>query len=224
MKVDYTAIINEVDRIAKSIASFSEVLFRLSQSDPSDEICNELELAAGALNTEDMPDLDGLGRVLFIKAARERMEAVAEEVERFRLSIKTSLTRLYMHKELLSTIRDSSLKGYDAIEKYTALLSEMSSKIDLKSEKGLISHCINDALLSQAVAQKNISLAESWLIKTDDLISGLTSFEEHMIPLWKSGYTDAMSYNSDDIRKCFETSNLFSEKLSELIHKTGVKA
>ncbi|MBQ5312214.1 MAG: hypothetical protein ILP19_09295 [Oscillospiraceae bacterium] len=222
MNGGYTEIINEIDHIARDIASFSEILFRLSQADPADEICRQLGLAAAALSTENIPDIDGIGRVLYIKAVRERMETVAEEVESFCKNTESSLTKLYMHRELLVTLRDGSSKGSDALSGYKAMLSDMCGKTASQSEKALISHSIKDALLSQTVAQKNISLAESWLIKTDDLISGLTSFETHMIPLWKSGYTGAaMSYSSDDIRGCFETGNLFAEKISEIIRKAG---
>lgn len=211
-----TAVLDRTDKICRDIASHSDILFRLTQDDPADNICTNLRLAAAALRTDDIPARSGSAR-LYIHAGAERVKAVSAEIELFRSELPDDLTELYKLKELLTTVSGLDRDNMSILESCEMCLNTFMEEDIPRTERSLVSHSLRDITLSQTIAQKNISLTESWIIKTDNLIAGLTSFEEHMIPLWRTQFRSLNSFTDDDMTRCFETGNLFSQKLSELI-------
>lgn len=215
-QAELSALISRGEASRKKIAAVSDILFRLSQNDPDVKICDSLTIAARSLGTEDIPDVSGIKKFIYLSRALERIDETEERLAGLQTELKASLTELYKTKELLRTLSEYLVKESDIL---MSLENELYDYIDSETEiseneKQLLEQRIGDMTMSQVVAEKNRQLIEPWAAKNDRLISGINSIEATLIPLWRSQLSEARaSCSADDIKKSFETGRLTEEKL-----------
>lgn len=217
-----TAYLAESDRARKAIASAANILFKLSQNDPSENICDTLTAAASSLRTEDIPDVSGIKKYIYLARVLERIDETEENLNGFQAELKGALTELYKTNELLRTLSDKLRKESDIL---LALEKEISSFIcsdteASESERQLLEHQVKDINISLILAEKNRQLIDAILTKNSSLISGIASVETTLLPLWRSQLSQAKaSCAADDIRRSFETGRLTAEKIFAFAEK-----
>ena len=215
-QAEISALISRTEASRKKIAAVSDILFRLSQNDPDVKICDSLTIAARSLGTEDIPDVSGIKKFIYLSRALERIAETEERLAGIQTELNAALTELYKTNELLRTLSEHLGKESDMLSALENKIYDfLSSETGLsENEKQLLEHQIGDMTMSQVVAEKNRQLIEPWAAKNDRLISGINSIETTLIPLWRSQLSEARaSCSADDIKKSFETGRLTAEKL-----------
>ncbi|MGN0666635.1 MAG: hypothetical protein ACI4KF_08935 [Huintestinicola sp.] len=213
---EITSLIAEADSSRRIIASAADILFRLSQNDPTVKICDTLIAAAGSLGTEDIPDVSGIKRYIYLARVLERIDETEEKLNGFQSELTGSLTELYKTDELLRTLSDKLTKESDNLlaleQKINGVISSDTPLSE--NEKQLAEHQLSDMNMSQIVAVKNQLLIDAMAAKNRSLISGIASVETTLLPLWRSQILQAKaSCTADDIRRSFETGRLTTEKI-----------
>ena len=217
------SLITRTDNARKKIAAVSDILFSLSQNDPTVKICDTLTIAVRSLRTEDIPDVSGIKKYIWLARVLERIDDTEKKLNGFQLELKTALTELYKTDELLRTLSEQLVKESDILLSLENPIKEIiSSDTELsENEKKLLEHQLNDMKMSQIVAVKNQQLIEPWAAKNSILISGITSVETTLLPLWRSQLLEARaSCTANDIRRSFETGRLTAEKIFSLSSAT----
>lgn len=210
------ALIAQADRSRKIIASAADILFRLSQREPTVKICETLTAAARSLDTEDIPDVSGIKKYIYLARVLERIDVTEEKLNGFQSELKGSLTELYKTDELLRALSDKLTKESDDLSALERKINEIiSSDAGLsENEKQLCEHQVHDINMSRIVAMKNQQLIDTISAQNRRLIAGITSVETTLLPLWRSQIARAKaSCTADDIRRSFETGRLTREKI-----------
>lgn len=215
-QTEITSLIAEADSSGKKIAATADILFKLSQNDPTVKICETLTVAARSLGTEDIPDVSGIKKYIYLARVLERIDETEEKLNGFQSELKGALTELYKTDELLRTLSDKLTKESDhllAIEKkINGIISSDTSLSE--NEKLLMVRQLSDMNISQIVAVKNQQLIDTIAAKNRSLIAGIASVETTLLPLWRSQISQAKySCTADDIRRSFETGRLTTEKI-----------
>lgn len=211
-----TAYLAESDRARKAIASAANILFGLSQNDPTEKICDTLTAAASSLRTENIPDVSGIKKYIYLARVLERIDETEEGLNGFQAELKGALTELYKTNELLRTLSDKLGKESDIL---LTLEKEISSFIcsdaELsENERQLLQHQVRDINISLILAENNRRLIDTMLTRNSSLLSGIASVETTLLPLWRSQLSQAKaSCAADDIRRSFETGRLTAEKI-----------
>ncbi|MCI7767228.1 MAG: hypothetical protein MSJ26_04505 [Oscillospiraceae bacterium] len=219
---EIASLISDADISRKKIAAVSDILFRLSHNDPTVKICDTLTIAALSLETEDIPDVGGIKRYIYLARVLERIDETEERLKGFQNELNESLTELYKNDELLRTLSEQLKKENDILLSFEKVFNEIiGSDASLSdNEKQLLQHGINDLNMSRMVAAKNQQLIELWNAKNSSLISGIQSIGNTLLPLWRSQLSEArMSCSADDIRRSFETGRLTAERLLSFVKK-----
>lgn len=213
---EISSLTSEADRSRKKIAAVSDILFRLSQNDPTEKICGTLTVAVRSLRTEDIPDVSGIKKYIYLVRVLERIDETEEKLSGFQSELKGALTELYKTDELLRSLSDKLVKESDILllleNKIYEVISSDTALSD--NEKELLEHQLSDMNMSQIVAVKNQQLIDTFAAKNSRLISGIMSVETTLMPLWRSQLSEArVSCTADDIRRSFETGRLTAEKI-----------
>lgn len=221
-QTEITSLIAEADSSEKKIAATADILFKLSQNDPTEKICETLTVAARSLGTEDIPDVSGIKKYIYLARVLERIDETEEKLNGFQSELKGALTELYKTDELLRTLSNELTKESDhllAIEK--KINGIISSDTSLSAnEKLLMVRQLSDMNISQIVAVKNQQLIDTIAAKNRSLIAGIVSVETTLLPLWRSQISQAkVSCTADDIRRSFETGRLTTEKIFSFARK-----
>ncbi|MBP0957690.1 MAG: hypothetical protein J5997_10035 [Oscillospiraceae bacterium] len=225
-QTEITSLIAEADISRKNIAAAANILFRLSQNDPTVKICGTLTVAACSLSTEDFPDVSGIKKYIYLARVLERIDETEEKLKGFQSELTGALTELYKTDELLRTLSDKLKKESDILlaleKKITGLIS--SGAALSASEKQLMEHQLSDMNMSQIVAVKNRQLIDNMAANNSALISGIASVETTLLPLWRSQLLQAKATcAADDIRRSFETGRLTTEKIFSFAYKGSGK-
>lgn len=213
---DITDFLARSDKSAKAIASAANILYKLSQNDPVDSICGKLTAAVSALHTEDIPDISGIKKYVYLAKVLERIDKTEERLIVFSTEIKGSLTELYKTNELLRTLSDRLTKESEALLSLeTQISGYICSDTDLsENDKQLLTHQVKDINVSIILAEKNRQMISNTLTRNSRLLSGISSVENTLLPLWRAQLSQAKaSCSADDIRRSFETGRLTAEKL-----------
>ncbi|MGN0636982.1 MAG: hypothetical protein ACI4J0_01310 [Huintestinicola sp.] len=213
---DTASLMAKADSSRKKIAAVSDILFRLSQSDPDVKICGTLTAAVRSLGTEDIPDVSGIKRYIYLARVLERIDETEERLSGFQSELKGALTELYKTDELLRTLSEQLIKESDILLSLENRIKELLSSGEefSQNEKELLERQLRDMDMSRIVAAKNGQLIDSFAAKNSGLISGILSVETTLLPLWRSQLSEARaSCTADDIGRAFETGRLTAEKL-----------
>lgn len=215
-QTDITSIIAKADSSRKKIAAAADILFKLSQNAPTVKICGTLTVAARSLRTEDIPDVRGIKKYIYLARVLERIDETEEKLKGFQSELRGALTELYKTDELLRTLSDKLKKESDnLIYLEKAIKGIISSDTGLSAnENQLAERQVHDMDLSQIVVVKNRQLIDNMAANNSRLISGIVSIETTLLPLWRSQILQAKaSCTADDIRRSFETGRLTTEKI-----------
>lgn len=212
---DLLSLIARADSSGKKIAAAADILFRLSETDPTVKICDTLSAAARSLGTEDIPDVRGIKRYIYLARVLDRIDDTEEKLKGFQSELNGALTELYKTDELLGTLSDMLIKENDELllleKEITAIISSGALSAN---EKQLAERQKHDMELSQIVVVKNRQLIDNMAVQNSRLIAGISSVETTLLPLWRSQLLQAKaSCTADDIRKSFETGRLTAEKI-----------
>ena len=203
----------------KKIAAVADILFMLSQSDPTVKICDTLTAAVRSLRTEDIPDVSGIKKYILLARALERIDETEEQLKGFQSELKGALTELYKTDELLRTLSEQLEKENDILLELEIKINQFlgSDTVFSQNEKQLLLRQLSDMNMSRIVAAKNRQLIDSLSAKNSTLVSGIYSIETTLLPLWRAQLSEARSScTSDDIKRSFETGQLTAEKLLSL--------
>lgn len=215
-QTDITSLIAEADRSRKKIAAAADILFKLSQNDPTVKICETLTVAARSLGTEDIPDVSGIKKYIYLARVLERIDETEKKLNGFQSELKGALTELYKTDELLRTLSDKLTKESNNLLTLEKKINEIISSDTAfpENEKQLLEHQVHDMNMSQIVVVKNQQLIDNISVQNRSLIAGITSVETTLLPLWRSQISQAKaSCTADDIRRSFETGRLTTEKI-----------
>ncbi len=211
-----TAYLAESDRARKAIASAANILFGLSQNDPTEKICDTLTAAASSLRTENIPDVSGIKKYIYLARVLERIDETEEGLNGFQAELKGALTELYKTNELLRTLSDKLRKESDILLTLEKKISSFicSDAESSENERQLLQHQVRDINISLILAENNRQLIDTMLTRNSSLLSGIASVETTLLPLWRSQLSQAKaSCAADDIRRSFETGRLTAEKI-----------
>lgn len=225
-QTEIPALIAEADSSGKKIAAAADILFKLSQSDPTVKICGTLTLAARSLGTEDIPDVSGIKKYIYLARVLERIDQTEEKLHGFQSELTGALTELYKTDELLRALLDKLTKeSNDLLALEKKINSIISSDTPLSdNEKQLLEHQLSDMNMSQIVVVKNKRLIDNMAANNSRLIAGIASVETTLLPLWRSQILQAkVSCTADDIRRSFETGRLTTEKIFSFARKGSSK-
>lgn len=218
------ALISDADKSRKKIASVSDILFDISQNDPTVTICGTLTVAARSLGTEDIPDVSGIKKYIYLARVLERIDATEKKLNEVQTELKGALTELYKTDALLRTLTEHLSKENDKLSSLEIILNQLISSDETLSEneKEILEHHVNDMNMSKIVALKNQQLIDTWTAKNNGLISGITSIETTLLPLWRSQLSEAKNTcTADNIRRSFETGRLTTEKILSFVGKAS---
>ncbi len=213
---DLLSLIARADSSGKKIAAAADILFRLSETDPTVKICDTLTAAARSLGTEDIPDVRVIKRYIFLARALDRIDETEEKLKGFQSELNGALTELYKTDELLRTLSDMLKNESEELANLEKEMTVIISSGDGLSpnEKLLGERQIHDMNLSQIVVVKNRQLIDNMAVQNSRLIAGITSVETTLLPLWRLQLLQAKATcTADDIRKSFETGRLTAEKI-----------
>lgn len=223
---EITSYLAEADRARKKIAAVADILFRLSQNDPTIEICDTLTAAVLSFGTENVPDVSGIKKYLYLARVLEKIDDTEEKLNKFQPELKGALTEFYKENELLGTLLEQLVKESDILSEIEKEISGYisSDAVLSENERQLLEHQVKDINMSQMVAVRNRKLIDTMLKKNNSLISGIVSVDTTLLPLWRAQLSQAkVSCTADDIKRSFETGRLTAEKIFSFAGRTVKK-